>query len=265
MKGGGWGRRALLLHSGFVYFFLYAPIAIIVIFSFSASRSPTAWSGFTLDWYRSFFHNAGMLQALQNSLVVGLCATALSTVIGTLVAFGLDRFDFPGRRFLDQILYLPIVIPDIVMALSLALFYHFIHLPLGLFSIIIGHVAFDISFVAVVVRARLEGFDRRLEEAAQDLGADGTQTFLRVTLPLLMPGVVAAALLAFTLSFEDFMIAFFTAGVGSTTLPIKVYSSIKFGVTPEINAISTCILAFAVFSILAAQRLMGKEQVQSAK
>ncbi len=262
MTGSGWGRRALLIHSGLVYFFLYAPIAVIVVFSFSASRSPTAWSGFTLDWYRSFFKDAGALRALQNSLAVGLSATALSTVIGTLVAFGLDRFEFPGRRALGQVLYLPIVIPDIVMALSLALFYHFIHLPLGLLSIVIGHVAFDISFVAVVVRARLEGFDRRLEEAAQDLGADGTQTFLRVTLPLLMPGVVAAALLAFTLSFEDFMIAFFTAGVGSTTLPIKVYSSIKFGVTPEINAISACILTFAILSILSAQRLM-KDQVQS--
>ena len=127
MRGGGWGGRALLIHSGLVYFFLYAPIAVIVIFSFSASRSPTAWSGFTLDWYRAFFNNVGAVDALRNSLLVGGAATALSTLIGTLVAFGMDRFDFPGRRLLDQALYLPIVIPDIVMALSLALFYHFIH------------------------------------------------------------------------------------------------------------------------------------------
>ena len=256
MRRGTWGDRTLRLYSGLVYLFLYTPIAVIVIFSFNASRSASLWSGMTLGWYRSFFNDASAIHALQNSLIVAFSATVLSTILGTLVAFGMDRFTFPGKQALNQVLYLPIVIPDIVMALSLALFYNFIRLPLGLLSIIIGHVAFDISFVAVVVRARLVGFDRRLEEAAQDLGADGPRTFLWVTLPLLMPGVIAAALLAFTLSFEDFMIAFFTAGVGSTTLPIKVYSSIKFGVTPEINAISTCILGVAILSILAAQRLM---------
>lgn len=196
-----------------------------------------------------------MLNSIKNSLIVGCFSTLFSTIIGTLAAFGMARFGFRGKKLFDAVLHLPIIIPDIVMAIALLSFYVFIKLTLGLESIIVAHISFNIAFVAVVVRTRLEGFDRDLENAAMDLGATPFKTFRYITLPIIMPGVIAGALLAFTLSWDDFLIAFFTAGVGSTTLPLKVYSMVKFGVTPAINAISTITLFFSMTLILIAMRL----------
>jgi len=242
----GWGRRllrgSLNLHGVLMYAFVYAPILILVIYSFNSSRLVSVWEGFTIDWYVKLFHNEALGKALQNTLIVAISSTIISTVFGTMVALVMERYEFWGKLPFDALLYLPIIIPDIAMAVMLLLFFVMAKMPLSLISIIISHVAFNISFVAVVVRARLADFDRSLEEAAMDLGANEFQTFWRVTLPLLMPGILGGALLAFTLSIDDFVITFFTAGIGSTTLPLRIYSMVKLGVTPEINALSTMML-----------------------
>ncbi len=239
------------------YLFLYAPILILVIFSFNSSRFVTAWEGLSLRWYGVLFQDAAMMAALKNSLIVAVVSTLISTVFGTMVSLAMERHHFPGKLAFDALLYLPIIIPDIAMAVMLLLFFVLTHVRLSLVTIIISHVAFNISFVAVVVRARLVGMDRTLEEAAQDLGANELQTFWHVTLPLLMPGILGGALLAFTLSLDDFVITFFTAGVGSTTLPLRIYSLVKLGITPEINAVST-LLVLASMSLLLVSLLIQR-------
>ncbi len=241
-RRGRWLNRLLTAHGVAGYIFLYLPIIILVIFSFNASRYATAWRGFTLDWYISLFANPAIGAALRNTLIVAGASTIISTVFGTMVALAMERYKFWAKLAFDALLYLPIIIPDIAMAVMLLLFFVLSHTSLGLTSIIISHVAFNISFVAVVVRARLAYFDITLEEAAQDLYANEWQTFRRVTLPLIMPGILGGALLAFTLSIDDFVITFFTAGPGSTTLPLYIYSMVKLGVTPEINALSSMML-----------------------
>lgn len=246
------GTWLLSLNAAVVFIFLYAPIIVLMIFSFNASRLNAVWQGFTLEWYAILLRDEMVHNAFKNSMIVAVSSTAISTVIGTITALALERFRFRLRTTFDAVLYLPIIIPDIVMAVSLLLFFvsafrvvgdwFGVQWGLGLGTIIIAHVAFNISFVTVVVRARLADFDRSLEEAAQDLGANEWTTFRRVTLPLIMPGIIGGALLAFTLSIDDFVITFFTAGVGSTTLPIRIYGMIKRSITPEINAISTLML-----------------------
>jgi spermidine/putrescine transport system permease protein len=251
-------RTAITANGIFGYVFLYAPIVILVIFSFNASRFVTSWEGFSLRWYGELFQNQAMGTALKNSLIVAVASTLISTVFGTMVALAMERHEFFGKMPFDALLYLPIIIPDIAMAVMLLLFFVMAHFTLSLVTIIIAHVAFGISFVAIVVRARLAGFDRSLEEAAQDLGANELQTFWHVTLPLLMPGILGGALLAFTLSLDDFVITFFTAGVGSTTLPLRIYSMVKLGITPEINAISTLLLLASMTLVLLSLFLQRK-------
>ncbi len=263
MGARGWGQRlgqwALALNGVLMYLFLYAPIAILVVYSFNASRFVTVWTGFTFDWYATLFKNEAIGLALRNSLIVAISATLISTVFGTMVALAMERYEFLGQLPFDALLYLPIIIPDISMAVMLLLFFVISKIPLSLITIVISHVAFDISFVAVVVRARLAGFDRTLEEAAMDLGANELQTFWRVTLPLLMPGILGGALLAFTLSIDDFVITFFTAGIGSGTLPLRIYSMVKLGVTPEINALSTMMLMASMLLVFCSLILQRKE------
>jgi spermidine/putrescine transport system permease protein len=222
-----------------IFLFLYLPILILVIYSFNANRVVGVWTGFSVDWYIRLFQDRAVIGAFWTSMWVAFWSTVISTLLGTLAALVLERYRFLGRVTFDAILYLPIIIPDIVMALSTLLFFVVFSIPLSRYTILIAHVAFNIAFVALVVRARLADMDGRLEEAAADLGANPWQIFQRVTLPQLMPGIVSAALLAFTLSLDDFVITFFVAGPGSTTLPVRVYSMIRFGVTPEVNAIST--------------------------
>jgi len=233
-----------------MYLFLYAPIILLVIFSFNASRFVSIWRGFTLDWYGDLFRDEAIGKALVNSLIVAFSSTAISTVFGTMVALAMERHRFPGKLPFDALLYLPIIIPDVAMAVMLLLFFVQAAIPLGLHTIIISHVAFNISFVAVVVRARLANFDITLEEAAQDLGASGWQTFRHITLPLLMPGILAGALLAFTLSIDDYVITFFTAGTGSDTLPLRIYGMVKVGITPKVNALSTLMLLVSIGLVL---------------
>ena len=232
-------QRILTWLSIGIFLFLYIPIFLLIVFSFNKNQVVGVWTGFSTDWYRVLFQDEAFLNALRVSLWVAFWSTVVSTILGTLSAIVLERYRFRGKLTFDAIMYLPIIIPDIVMALSTLLFFVIFSIPLSRYTILIAHVAFNIAFVALVVRARLVDMDNRLEEAAADLGANEWITFRRVTLPLLMPGVVSGALLAFTLSLDDFVITFFVAGPGSTTLPVRVYSMIKFGVTPEVNAIST--------------------------
>jgi spermidine/putrescine transport system permease protein len=250
---------------------LYAPLLAVAVFSVNRSKNGLKWSGFTLDWYTKLFHNEVILQATLNTLVLAVVSTLIATVLGTMIALGLNRFRW-GKRFgalLDGILYVPVVTPDIVFAVALVVAFGFLrmllgaalpfledHNPfnLGLFTMIVGHVTFQISFVALVVRSRLVGIDKALDEAARDLFASSGYQFRRVTLPLLMPGIVSGAMLAFTLSLDDFVISFFTTGPGSQTLPILIYAGVRKGVTPEIHALSTIILALTVILVLAAER-----------
>jgi spermidine/putrescine transport system permease protein len=263
------GRMALGGVSALSYLFLYVPIAVLVIYSFTTDTFGVRWTGFTLDWYRRLFEDERMIEAALNTLKVALISTIVSTVLGTLIALAMERYRFRGRVMMDGLLYLPIVIPEIVMALALLAFFAFsfglfdliaaqlglppLNLRLSLTTVIIAHIAFSISFVVVVVRASLRGFDERLEEAAYDLGANEWQTFWKVTFPLILPGILGGALLAFTISLDDFIITFFTTGSGASLLPIEVYGKVKRAVTPQINAISTIMLALSMVLVALSQ------------
>jgi len=241
-----------------IFIFLYLPIIVLVIYSFSGGSNVGVWAGFSTRWYAELLGDRLLLSAFRVSLWVALWSTLIATVLGTLAALALERYRFFGRLTFDTVMYLPIIIPDIVMALSTLLFFVTVAVPLSRYTILVTHVAFNVAFVAVVVRARLAEMDKSLEEAAADLGASAWTTFRRVTLPILMPGIVSGALLAFTLSLDDFVITFFVSGPGSTTLPVRVYSMIKFGVTPEVNAISTLMLAGSTVLVVISLMLQRK-------
>jgi spermidine/putrescine transport system permease protein len=227
-------------------------LVIVVAYSFNDSMMNAQWVGFTLGWYRKLFANAEMLTAAWNSLVIGLTASAVSTVLGTMAGYAMYRYRL---RLLPVLVLAPIAIPEILMGVSLLIFFVAINLTLGLASIALAHIAFCIGFVAIVVRARLAGMDESLVEAARDLGATPTQAFRLVTLPLIMPGVIAGALMAFTLSIDDFVITYFTAGAGAMTLPLKIYTMVKITVTPEVNAVSTLLMLLTLVLIVVAMRL----------
>ena len=222
--------------------FLYVPIVILIVFSFNASKLSARWQGISLQWYGKLFADQALLAAMLNSLIVATASTVLAGVLGVLTAVALERQPFRGQAAFEGLLLLPIVIPEIMMGVAMLLFFVMIKLPLSLVTITIAHTIFNFPVVALIVRARLRKLDPRLEEAARDLGATPWMAFRRVTLPLLMPGIIGALLMAFTLSLDDFIISFFTAGVGSTTLPIKVYGMLKTAVTPEVNALSAILV-----------------------
>ena len=236
-------NAGLRLHALLVYAFLYAPILVLVVFSFNSDRRNAAWKGFTLHWYQALWTDETVRRALSNSLQVGLGATLVATVLGTMAALALSRYRFPGRSLVGGLVFLPLVVPEIVMGISILSLYLALHQRLSLVTVMLAHIAFCISYVTITVRARLAGMDPSLEEAAADLGASPWETFRLVTLPQILPAIVSGALLSFTLSFDDFVITFFTAGVGAGTLPLAIHSMLKFGVTPEINALSTLMLA----------------------
>lgn len=246
--------------------FLYAPIVILVVFSFNDSRRNIVWQGFTTDYYVKAAENASLIEAFANSLVIALVSTVVSTVVGALMALALWRFRFPGKPGLDGAVALPIVIPEICMGVALLVFFNRVGLssafpyPFSLLPIIIGHVAFSFPFVCVVVRARMAGFDRSLEEASKDLGASEWQTFWNVTVPFMKPGLIAGGLLAMTLSLDDFVITFFTAGPGTLTFPVQVYSMVRFGATPEVNAASTILIVVTVILTVIALRLQRPDR-----
>lgn len=253
-------RWTSIIYTFLIYLFLYAPIVVLIIFSFNDSKLNAVWTGFTFKWYGLLLRDKGVLEATQNSLIIAFVSTIVSTMIGTLTAVGMYRYQFRGKNVLDAMLYIPIVIPEIVMGVSLLAFFAIVNVSLGLFTLILAHITFSIPFVVIVVRSRLEGFDRSVEEAAMDLGANQFQTFMKVTFPIIIPGILAGALLALTLSLDDVIITFFVAGPSSTTLPLKVFSMVKFGVSPEINALSTILLLAVLTIAVFAEKLRLKKE-----
>jgi len=244
--------RALWAAALAAYVFLYAPLVVVVAYSFNDSTMNAQWVGFTWKWYDVLFNDDEMLAAAWNSLVVGLVASAFSTLLGTMAGFALYKYK---PKVLPVLVVAPIAIPEILMGVSLLIFFVTINLTLGLVSIILAHIAFCVGFVAIVVRSRLSGLDESLVEAARDLGATPWQAFRLVTLPLIMPGVIAGALMAFTLSIDDFVITYFTAGADAMTLPMKIYTMVKATVTPEVNAVSTLLMLLTLVLILIASKL----------
>ncbi len=264
----GWTGRLLRANSWLIYFFFYAPIAVLVVFSFSDSRNVGVWGGFTLDWYGEFADSSQARGAVTASVQIAIVSTLVSVVLGTMSALALERYRFRGRQFLDALLYLPVIVPDVTMAVMLLLFFSeaadVIGFSKGFGTITLSHIAFNISFVSIVVRARLSGMTEQLEEAALDLYASRWQAFRHVTLPSIMPGILGGALLAFTLSLDDVVITEFVTGPGWTTLPVFVFGLIRKGVTPLINAVSVAMLvasmALVALSLLA-ERARGGEDV----
>jgi spermidine/putrescine transport system permease protein len=248
-----------------VLLFFYLPIIILMVNSFNASRFETGWQGFSLIWYKRLLHEPEIWRAAKNSLIIATGATALSLLIGTTAAIALHRFSRSRlQNFHFGLIYTPLVVPEILMGISLLMVFVAAGIKLGLFSIFLAHVTFCISFVAMTVLARLQDFDQSIVEAAQDLGAGWWKTTRKILLPLLLPGLVAGGLLAFTLSIDDFVITFFVAGPGSTTLPIRVYSMIKFGSPPLINALSTILLVLTFAAVAASQRISRTQNKDSA-
>ena len=245
--------------------FLYLPLLAVAVFSVNATRYGLVWRGFTLDWYAKLLHNQFILEAAWNTLVLAVISSLVATVLGTLLAIGLDRFPWGKKTntFFDVILHIPVVIPDIILAAALVVafgllrFVSSIFEP-GLFNMIIAHITFQIAFVALVVRSRLVSIGRDVEEAARDLFASTPYLLRRVTLPLLMPGIVAGAMLAFTLSLDDFVISFFTAGPESITLPLFIYAAVRRTVTPEIHALSTMVVLFTVVLVFGMEQFTRK-------
>ncbi len=249
--------RWLWASASLTYLFLYLPLVIVVVFSFNDSKLNAEWVGFTFKWYHQLFANDKMLTAASNSLIIALLASVAATVLGTLAGIALHRYKL---RLLPFLVLTPLAIPELLMGVSLVIFFVLINqligiLELGLFTILLSHVAFCVGFVAIVVRARMQGMDDSLVEAARDLGATPFQAFRLITLPLLKPGIIAGALMAFTLSIDDFVITFFTAGAGASTLPLEIYSMIKIAVTPEVNAVSSLLMLLTLALIVIASRV----------
>jgi spermidine/putrescine transport system permease protein len=245
-------RLGLWIAALAVYAFLYLPLALVAVFAFNDSRLNAQWVGFTWRWYEVLLHDADMLRAAYNSLVIAVVVSLLSTVLGTLAGVAMHRYRV---RLLSVLVVTPLAVPDILTGVSLLLLFVLVNLTLGMSSIILAHLSFCLSFVAIVVRSTLAGMDPHLAEAARDLGASPWQAFRYVVLPLIAPGIAAGALLAFTLSIDDFVITFFTAGAGTSTLPLEIYSMIKVSVTPEVNAISTVLMLVSLGLIILATRL----------
>jgi spermidine/putrescine transport system permease protein len=250
----GWMRLLLAVN----FLFLYFPIVALIAFSFNDSKRNITWQGFTFKYYVQAYNNNALQDAFMNSLTIAAVSTAVSTALGTMLGVALHRYRFPAKDAVDAWVHLPIIIPEICMGVAMLAFFALIKVPLGLATVIVSHIAFSIPFVAVVVRARMAGFDMSLEEASRDLGANQWQTFWKVTFPYLTPGAVAGGLLALTLSLDDFVITFFTSGPGSTTFPIKIYSMVRFSVTPEVNAASTILIVLTLTLTVVAMALQAR-------
>jgi len=241
------GGQLFMIYSFLIFAFLFIPIVAMVVFSFNDSKLTAEWHGFTTKWYSELFGRSGIWTAFYNSVFVALVVTILSALLGTATGMGMSRYNFRGKSAFDGYLYVPIIIPEITEALSVLLLYMWVGIPLGLLTVVLGHLTFTIPFAAIVIRSRLAGYDRSYEEAAQSLGAGELQTFFRVTLPLIAPGVIAGSLLAFTLSYDDFVKTAFTRGPGVEMLPTTIYNlARRGGVTPELNALATVALSVSL-------------------
>lgn len=248
---------------GLVFLFLYLPIIVLIVFSFNNTKLNIVFEGFTLNWYKELLSNTTLLNALKNTLIVATTSTLVSTIIGTISAFGLYKFNFKGKKLIDAILYVPIVIPEIVLGISLLSIYTLMNFSLGLVTIIIAHITFSIPYVIVSVRSSLQGMNPQLEEVSSDLGANSIQTFFRVTLPSIAPGIFSGALLAFTLSMDDVVISYFTSGPEGNTLPLYIYSMIKSGITPDVNAMFSIIIFITLLILTIYSVVMFKKRVRT--
>jgi putrescine transport system permease protein len=243
--------------------FLYLPIVLLVIYSFNESRLVTVWAGFSTRWYVSLLSNQQLLDAAWVTLRIAFLSASFATVLGTLAALALTRYTrFRGRFLFSGMVFAPLVMPEVITGLSLLLLFVSIGLDRGFMTVTLAHITFSMCFVAVVVQSRLLSFDRSLEEAAMDLGATPVATFFQVTLPVILPAIVAGWMLAFTLSLDDLVIASFTSGPGATTLPMRIYSQVRLGVTPEINAVCTILIAMVTVGVIAASILTKRRDVQ---
>lgn len=239
-----------------VYVFLYLPILVLIILSFNKSRWTTIWEGFTFQWYAKLLNNKILLNSLKNSIIVALVSTFFSTFFGTIGAIALRKLEFKLKEAFEILIYLPVIIPEIVLAGALLSFFGFVKITLGFTTVIIAHIVFSISYVILIVLARLQNIEKEVEESALDLGANEFEVFRRVTLPLLLPAIISSALIVFTLSIDDYLITSFVAGVSSTTLPLQIYSMLRTNITPEINAISTIMLLTTTMAIILSQKLL---------
>jgi spermidine/putrescine transport system permease protein len=249
----------LAAHAVLTYLFLYAPIIVLIIYSFNGGKQASVWGGFSTRWYTFLMTDSALRDAAVNSLIVAIAATVFSTLIGTLAAIAISRFQFRGRGITKGMIYLPMVIPEIVLGVALLTLFGGLGADLSLSTVILAHIVFTVSYVAVVVKARLAGLDRSVEEAAMDLGAGAIGAFVRVTLPRLTPGIVAAGLLVFTLSLDDYVVTSLVSGAGSQTLPVKIYSMLKPGVSPEANAACVVLLLVTIVAVIAAQWLLSRK------
>ena len=250
---------------GLILFFLYLPIIVLIIYSFNTSKMNVIFEGFTLSWYKDLFSNRTLIEAFINTIIIAVTSTVISTIIGTLAAIGLYRYNFKFKNFINLLLYIPIVIPEIVLGISLLSVYTLTKLELGMSTLILSHIAFSIPFVIVSVRSTLSKQLDTYEEAAKDLGAGSFTTFTKVTLPLIMPGVISGATLAFTLSLDDVVISYFTAGPGSNTLPLQIYSMIKTGISPDVNALTTLMLLVVMIVLTTSTIIQGRKVVGGKK
>lgn len=244
------GKRLGNLYAIIVFAFIYLPIVVMIVFSFNDQRNNYYWNGFTLEWYEYLFTQSDLLQYLINSLIVAIVATAISLVVGVLGAMGLMRFEFKLKQTINNSLYIPIVIPEVVLGISLLMLYETANFPLGMMSMILAHATFCIPFVVIIMRGRMSGMDMSVEEASQDLGANRITTFFRVTLPMLVPGILSSAFMSFTLSIDDVIISNFVSGPYSTTLPVKILSMVKVGLKPEVNALTSIMVLVLVLGII---------------
>jgi len=256
--GQGTGLK-IMTWSGVI--FLLLPLIILIVFSFNDSRTVTHWEGFSLRWYKAVFQDDSLWLSVKNSLVIAIVSTMVTTFLGTMCAMLLGKYRFKGRELFQNLLYVPVILPEIIFGVAILALFMLIKFPLGLISIICAHITFSFPFATLIILAKVINLPPSLEEASLDLGANRWQTFVQVILPNISPGVVSGALFAFTLSIDDFIATFFTAGVGSSTLPLKIYSLIKFGITPSINAISTILIVFTVTALFLTDRLQKSERI----
>lgn len=231
-----------VLYACLMYLFLFLPIVVVIAFSFNSSSRNIVFEDFTLEWYVRMFENEQLMDSFVNTIIVAASSTLISVVIGTLCAVGLYKFEFKLKKVISSALYIPIMIPELVFAIAMLVFFSSINVEMSMFTLIVSHVTFSMPFVVITVRSRMAGFDKSIEEAARDLGANELHTFFRVTLPMIMPGVISGGMLALTLSLDDVVVSYFTSGPESTTMPLKILGMVKKGVSPDVNALSTLMI-----------------------
>lgn len=235
-------RPLAVIYACLMYLFLFLPIFVVIAFSFNTSSRNIVFEGFTLEWYGKMFQNRQLMESFYNTVIVAVSSTLISVVIGTLCAVGLYKFEFKLKKVVSSALYIPIMIPELVFAIAMLVFFSSINMEMSMFTLIVSHVTFSMPFVVITVRARIAGFDKSIEEAARDLGANELRTFFRVTLPMITPGVISGGMLALTISLDDVVVSYFTAGPESTTMPLKILGMVKKGISPDVNALSTLMI-----------------------